>query len=127
MGDDNISEEGKLIERVLDGSVTYASTKNLEPPLPSPLASNKTKSNSRFLASEEKCNQMTEGSPHCQSPEYLIIPVGPAKVVLHKNETHVSNENKTLKKNKNSNISRLFKMQHPVAYEVLTLEFLTKP
>ncbi|KAI8121868.1 Protein tincar [Lucilia cuprina] len=35
-GDDNISEEGKLLECVRDDSVTYASTRDLEPPLPPP-------------------------------------------------------------------------------------------
>lgn len=33
LGDDNISEEGKLLECVRDDSVTYASTRDLEPPL----------------------------------------------------------------------------------------------
>lgn len=36
VGDDNISEEGKLLACVRDDSVTYASTCDIEPPLPPP-------------------------------------------------------------------------------------------
>lgn len=34
--DDNTSEEGKLLDCVRDDSVTYASTRDLEPPMPPP-------------------------------------------------------------------------------------------
>lgn len=61
---DDTSEEGKLLESVQDDSVTYASTRDLEPPhIPS------TES---FMG------------------EQMISPLAPVTVTVHTNEAHVS-------------------------------------
>lgn len=61
---DDTSEEGKLLESVRDDSVTYASTRDLEPPHIS--------STEPFIG------------------EQLISPLAPVTVTVHTNEAHVS-------------------------------------
>lgn len=63
---DDTSEEGKLLESVRDDSVTYASTRDLEPPLPAP------------------------PEPIIEPYEEMISPLAPVMVTVHSNEAHVS-------------------------------------
>ena len=58
---DDTSEEGKLLACVRDDSVTYASTRDLEPPL------NRTVSRETFM----------------RSPEQLASPLAPVTVTVH--------------------------------------------
>lgn len=62
---DDTSEEGKLLACVRDDSVTYASTRDLEPPNPDPPDS--------FLG----------------SPQQMLSPLAPVTVTVHTNEAHV--------------------------------------
>lgn len=78
--DDNISEEGKLLACVCDDSVTYASTRDLEPPinpnLPQPLIAPQAQPENMQLSS---------------SPEHqMVSPIAPITVTVHTNEAHVS-------------------------------------
>lgn len=88
-GDDNISEEGKLLERVRDDSVTYASTHDLEPPLPPPppppITDIATQHHISVLS-----NQTSENMQLTSSPEHLISPLAPVRVAVQTNEAHVS-------------------------------------
>lgn len=61
---DDTSEEGKLLESVRDDSVTYASTRDLEPPHIPPMEP--------FIG------------------EQMISPLAPVTVTVHSNEAHVS-------------------------------------
>lgn len=63
---DDTSEEGKLLACVRDDSVTYASTRDLEPPL--------TAKPESFIC----------------LPDGLISPLAPVTVTVHTNEAHVS-------------------------------------
>lgn len=64
---DDTSEEGKLLESVRDDSVTYASTRDLEPPMPS------------------------QHEPLMELSDQLISPIAPVVVTVHTNEIHVIN------------------------------------
>ncbi|XP_013099153.2 protein tincar [Stomoxys calcitrans] len=83
LGDDNISEEGKLLACVRDDSVTYASTRDLEPPLPPP---------------PPPTTSVAERAPHAipdimqlsSSPEHLVSPLAPVTVTVHTNEAHIT-------------------------------------
>lgn len=70
---DDTSEEGKLLDCVRDDSVTYASTRDLEPPMPPPPPP---------LSDDEDC------AAYGDSTETLVNPI--AHVTVHTNETHVS-------------------------------------
>lgn len=75
---DDTSEEGKLLDCVRDDSVTYASTRDLEPPMPPP----------PMLDDDDECDLYTESST-----ETLVNPVS---VTVHSSDNHVSFfENKT--------------------------------
>lgn len=77
--DDNISEEGKLLACVCDDSVTYASTRDLEPPNPNPPPP--------LTAPQAQPENMQLSS----SPEHqMISPIAPITVTVHSNEAHVS-------------------------------------
>lgn len=65
---DDTSEEGKLLACVRDDSVTYASTRNLEPP----------------------STAQTTMDSFIGSPDALISPLAPVTVTVHTNEVHVS-------------------------------------
>lgn len=67
---DDTSEEGKLLDCVRDDSVTYASTRDLEPPMPPP------------PILDDECSIYRESST-----ETLVNPVS---VTVHTNELHVS-------------------------------------
>ncbi|XP_055853102.1 protein tincar [Episyrphus balteatus] len=90
--DDNTSEEGKLLACVRDDSVTYASTRDLEPPhhphsnshLPPPPLSNAT--SPIGIAPQAQPENMQLAS----SPEHLISPLAPVTVTLHTNEAHIA-------------------------------------
>ncbi|GBP03325.1 Protein tincar [Eumeta japonica] len=92
LGDDNLSEEGKLFERAQDDSVTYASAKGLEPPLPSPQTSKETSkvtdNNRKFMSKQKYNEKIRECNQLSPSPEYLISPLKPVKIALHSNEAH---------------------------------------
>lgn len=62
---DDTSEEGKLLACVRDDSVTYASTRDLEPPNPDPPDS--------FMG----------------LPQQMLSPLAPVTVTVHTNEAHV--------------------------------------
>lgn len=62
---DDTSEEGKLLESVRDDSVTYASTRDLEPPMPS------------------------QHEPLMEIPDQLLSPIAPVMVTVHTNDLHV--------------------------------------
>lgn len=64
---DDTSEEGKLLACVRDDSVTYASTRDLEPPIA------RTMSRETFM----------------RSPEQLGSPLAPVTVTVHNNEAVV--------------------------------------
>lgn len=71
MCDDNVSEEGKLLECVRDDRITYASTKGLEPPQPSVSTFNHEK--------------------YATTAECMISPLAPIQVhTVHTSEVHVS-------------------------------------
>lgn len=92
-GDDNISEEGKLLACVRDDSVTYASTRDLEPPLPPPPPPPKTNINtyrSSSLILSRKNKQIAVPMQLSSSPDHLISPLAPVRVAIHTNEAHVS-------------------------------------
>lgn len=65
---DDTSEEGKLLACVRDDSVTYASTRDLEPPI------TRTLSRETFI----------------RSPEQLMSPLAPVTVTVHNHENMVS-------------------------------------
>ena len=65
---DDTSEEGKLLACVRDDSVTYASTRDLEPPI------SRTISHETFM----------------RSPEHLGSPLAPVTVAVHSNDVSVS-------------------------------------
>lgn len=69
LNDDTTSEEGKLLESVRDDSVTYASTRDLEPPKQTHAISTET-----FIG----------------SPEKILSPLAPVSVTVHASEIHVS-------------------------------------
>lgn len=91
MGDDNISEEGKLLACVRDDSVTYASTRDLEPPLPPPPPTAKPSivRNSTTVAGRAP-QAIPDIMQLSSSPEHLVSPLAPVTVTLHSNEAHVS-------------------------------------
>lgn len=68
---DDTSEEGKLLDCVRDDSVTYASTRDLEPPMPPPP-----------ILDDDECELYTESST-----ETLVNPVS---VTVHSSDNHVS-------------------------------------
>lgn len=72
--DDNTSEEGKLLESVRDDSVTYASTRDLEPPAAPP---------------PPPLHPMSPGGHYIGSPEKIMSPLAPVCVTVHNNEIHV--------------------------------------
>ncbi|XP_063704575.1 protein tincar [Culicoides brevitarsis] len=67
---DDTSEEGKLLECVRDDSVTYASTRDLEPPMSSAT--------------------MSPANSYITSPEHMMSPLAPVSVTVHSNEVHLS-------------------------------------
>lgn len=69
---DDTSEEGKLLDCVRDDSVTYASTRDLEPPMPPPPPP----------MEDDECELYADSST-----ETLVNPV---TVTVHTNEMHVS-------------------------------------
>lgn len=69
---DDTSEEGKLLECVRDDSVTYASTRDLEPPMSSAT--------------------MSPANSYITSPEHMMSPLAPVSVTVHSNEIHVSSD-----------------------------------
>ncbi|XP_073816865.1 transmembrane protein tincar [Musca autumnalis] len=75
LADDNISEEGKLLACVRDDSVTYASTRDLEPPLPPP---------------PPIADRPPQAIPDASSPEHLVSPLAPVTVTVHANEAHIT-------------------------------------
>lgn len=75
-GDDNTSEEGKLLESVRDDSVTYASTRDLEPPVAPPLP--------------PPPHPMSPHEQYIVSPENSLNPLAPVSVTVHTSEIHVS-------------------------------------
>lgn len=79
--DDNTSEEGKLLACVRDDSVTYASTRDLEPPQPPPPPIVQ----SPIVAPQQHIEVM-----HLGSPVDLVSPLAPVTVTVHTNEAHVS-------------------------------------
>jgi hypothetical protein len=69
--DDNISEEGKLLECVRDDKVTYASTKGLEPP-------------------QNSVSTFMQQSTYATASECMISPLAPVQVhTVHTSEVHV--------------------------------------
>lgn len=68
---DDTSEEGKLLDCVRDDSVTYASTRDLEPPMPPPPPP----------LDDDDCETYADSST-----ETLVNPI---TVTVHTNETHV--------------------------------------
>lgn len=70
---DDTSEEGKLLDCVRDDSVTYASTRDLEPPMPPPPPP--------LLDDDDDCEAYADSST-----ETLVNPV---TVTVHTNELHV--------------------------------------
>lgn len=70
---DDTSEEGKLLECVRDDSVTYASTRDLEPPIPPPPP-----------PLPPQLDSYLTGQDH------MISPLAPVTVTVHTNEVHVS-------------------------------------
>lgn len=94
LADDNTSEEGKLLACVRDDSVTYASTRDLEPPRtavsppPPPL-----KHQQQTLLMD---NQELPPPPDTflvEPLEGMISPMSPVTVTVHTNEVHVSIDN----------------------------------
>lgn len=69
---DDTSEEGKLLDCVRDDSVTYASTRDLEPPMPPPPPP----------MDDDECELYADSST-----ETLVNPV---TVTVHTSEMHVS-------------------------------------
>ncbi|XP_037924160.1 protein tincar isoform X3 [Hermetia illucens] len=80
--DDNTSEEGKLLACVRDDSVTYASTRDLEPPQPPPPPTVQ----SPIVAPQQHIEVM-----HLGSPVDLVSPLAPVTVTVHTNEAHETN------------------------------------
>lgn len=80
---DDTSEEGKLLESVRDDSVTYASTRDLEPPMPS------------------------QNDINMDTSELMLSPLAPVMVTVHTNEIHVS----ALNQNKITNSCRVFSIE----------------
>lgn len=72
---DDTSEEGKLLDCVRDDSVTYASTRDLEPPMPPPPPP-------LIDDDDDDCEAYADSST-----ETLVNPV---TVTVHTSETHVS-------------------------------------
>lgn len=77
---DDTSEEGKLLDCVRDDSVTYASTRDLEPPMPPP------------PPPLDDCDEDDDDDDDCEayadsSTETLVNPV---TVTVHTNDTHVN-------------------------------------
>ncbi|KAM7359299.1 transmembrane protein tincar isoform 2-T2 [Cochliomyia hominivorax] len=93
LGDDNLSEEGKLLERVRDDSVTYASTRDLEPPLPPPPTQTSDvdtyKSSCPSMLSRNSATNM-EAKQHFSTPNQLVSPLAPVKVAVHANEAYIA-------------------------------------
>lgn len=87
--DDNISEEGKLLACVRDDSVTYASTRDLEPPLPPPPPPTHNHQQQQ-TANKRAPHAMPEVMQLSSSPEHLVSPLAPVTVTVHTNEAHVS-------------------------------------
>lgn len=85
--DDNTSEEGKLLESVRDDSVTYASTRDLEPPgLPPP-------PHPTLLQQQDSNNNSSSNSNSTSGyGSQLVSPLAPVTVTVHTNEAHVSVE-----------------------------------
>lgn len=73
---DDTSEEGKLLDCVRDDSVTYASTRDLEPPMPPPPPPPMEDDEFELYADS--------------STETLVNPINPITVTVHTNEMHVS-------------------------------------
>lgn len=72
---DDTSEEGKLLESVRDDSVTYASTRDLEPPMPSQPPLPPPPPEPFFEPFEQ---------------QQMMSPLAPVLVTVHTNEAHVS-------------------------------------
>lgn len=73
---DDTSEEGKLLESVRDDSVTYASTRDLEPPMPSQPPLPPPPPEPFFDSTEQQ----------------MMSPLAPVMVTVHTNEAHVSSQ-----------------------------------
>uniref|UniRef100_A0A1A9VR80 Protein tincar n=1 Tax=Glossina austeni TaxID=7395 RepID=A0A1A9VR80_GLOAU len=87
--DDNISEEGKLLACVRDDSVTYASTRDLEPPLPPPPPPTHNHQQQQ-TANKRAPHAMPEVMQLSSSPEHLVSPLAPVTVTVHTNEAHIA-------------------------------------
>lgn len=86
MTDDNTSEEGKLLESVRDDTVTYASTRDLEPPVPPPPPSPP-------IPPPPLCVQPIDTNNNMSYNAQMISPLAPVTVTVHSNEAHVSSRN----------------------------------
>lgn len=75
---DDTSEEGKLLECVRDDSVTYASTRDLEPPIPPPPPP-PLETDCDLYVNSVDINTMASA-------------MAPVTVTVHTNETHVSSQ-----------------------------------
>ena len=84
LGADDTSEEGKLLACVRDDSVTYASTRDLEPPSTAPTTSTTITTISSTTASTSHSDSFMG------SPEQMLSPLAPVTVTVHTNEAHVS-------------------------------------
>lgn len=89
LGDDNISEEGKLLACVRDDSVTYASTRDLEPPLPPPPPPVACADRHSMTVSDRAPQALPDVMRFPSSPEHLVSPLAPVMVTVHSNEAHV--------------------------------------
>ncbi|XP_075144961.1 transmembrane protein tincar [Haematobia irritans] len=83
LGDDNISEEGKLLACVRDDSVTYASTRDLEPPLPPPPPPT-------IPVADRPPQAIPDIMQLSSSSEHLVSPLAPVTVTVHTNEAHIT-------------------------------------
>lgn len=79
---DDTSEEGKLLDCVRDDSVTYASTRDLEPPMPPPPPPLEDCNNNDDDDDDDDCEAYADSST-----ETLVNPV---TVTVHTNDTHVN-------------------------------------
>lgn len=77
---DDTSEEGKLLECVRDDSVTYASTRDLEPPIPPPPP-----------PLDSDCDLYVNSA----DINIMASVMAPVTVTVHTNEAHVSPQSKS--------------------------------
>lgn len=132
---DDTSEEGKLLACVRDDSVTYASTRDLEPPIP-PLTTITTINQQQPLQLIVMNNNIdiddTLPEPYLGSPDKLISPMAPVTVTVHSTEIHVSSIITTSTYNpinhsfSLSHTHRSQQHQHHVVYVVLILVYQMK-